>query len=287
MEIKSITKKYKDSIALNDCSFNFNRGEIIGLIGKNGAGKSTIMKVVTQNIQVYKGTIENNNNIGYLIEEPKLYNNKTGVENLNYFSKIYGSKFEMRTYEKFFKKIGMYDVLRRKVKVYSLGMRQKLGIIISLINNPEFIVLDEPTNGMDIETSYELLFELKNLANAQNIGILISSHNLEDIEQICDRFIFIADGKVVSDQLSESDNNNLIHLEFHTEKEKYLFEREQNLGEITFSENNSLRLLSTANTSEIFNLLNSLGITLKDFSTERNSLRNIYMNKLGGAKDGV
>ncbi|MGD6994996.1 ATP-binding cassette domain-containing protein, partial [Sutcliffiella horikoshii] len=88
------------------------------------------------------------------------------------------------------------DVLNKKVKEYSLGMRQKLGIAISLLNHPSYIVLDEPTNGMDVETSFEVLQELRKMADERNVGILISSHKLEDIEAVCDRVLFIEDGAI-------------------------------------------------------------------------------------------
>ncbi|HDA1964757.1 TPA: ABC transporter ATP-binding protein, partial [Staphylococcus aureus] len=196
MILKSISKSYGNEQVLDELSLTLNKNEVVGLIGRNGAGKSTLMKIITQLDKSFTGSIEGNEDIGYLIEEPKLYNNKTGLEHLKYFSSIYNNNFDLKLYNEFLQNLQMLDVLNRKVKKYSLGMKQKLGILISILNNPSFIILDEPTNSMDIETSSELLKELKKIAQKQNIGILISSHKLEDIENVCDRFLFLKDGKI-------------------------------------------------------------------------------------------
>ncbi|MEW9677741.1 ABC transporter ATP-binding protein [Lentibacillus sp. L22] len=153
MHVNSVTKKYNGSVVLKDLSFEFKQGEIIGLIGSNGAGKSTLMKIIAQTIQTFDGTVEGNSYVGYLIEEPKLFSNKTGLAHLSYLSKIYGNTFKLVEYEELLKGLQLFDVLNKKVKEYSLGMKQKLGIVISLLNNPSYVILDEPTNGMDIETS--------------------------------------------------------------------------------------------------------------------------------------
>ncbi|WP_438349550.1 ATP-binding cassette domain-containing protein [Paenibacillus sp. FA6] len=99
MLVNMLTKRYGNSIILKDISLNFNQGEIVGLIGRNGAGKSTLMKIITQNIQTYDGSVADNHQVGYLIEEPKLFNNKTGLFHLTYFSGIYGNTFKLNEYE--------------------------------------------------------------------------------------------------------------------------------------------------------------------------------------------
>lgn len=114
------------------------------------------MKIIAQTIQTFDGSVEDNNHVGYLIEEPKLFSNKSGIAHLSYFSGIYGNIFKLSEYEELLKSLELFDVLNKKVKKYSLGMKQKLGIIISLLNKPNYVVLDEPTNSMDIETSLEI-----------------------------------------------------------------------------------------------------------------------------------
>ena len=144
MLINSITKKYSDSVVLKELSFNLKQGEIVGLIGSNGAGKSTLMKIIAQTIQTFDGSVEDNNCVGYLIEKPKLFSNKTGLAHLSYFSEIYGNEFKLSEYEELLKSLQLFDVLNKKVREYSLGMKQKLGIVISLLNTPSTLYWMNP-----------------------------------------------------------------------------------------------------------------------------------------------
>lgn len=279
MILKSISKSYDNEKVLDELSLTLNKKEIVGLIGRNGAGKSTLMKIITQLDKEFIGYIEGNKNIGYLIEEPKLYNNKTGIEHLKYFSSIYNNTFDIEKYYEFLKNLKMLDVLNRKVKKYSLGMKQKLGILISILNNPSFIILDEPTNSMDIETSSEVLKELKNISQKQNIGILISSHKLEDIEEICDRFLFLKDGKISREEDKKSKNINIIHLVFFNEYDLQKFVDTQKFGELIFNKNNTIKLETKYNTNSILKYLNDLNVKIKDIILERQTLRDIYLKE--------
>lgn len=282
MLVNSITKKYSDSVALNGVSFDFKQGEIVGLIGSNGAGKSTLMKTIAQIIQTFDGSVEGNNHVGYLIEEPKLYSNKTGLAHLSYFSEIYGNKFKLSEYEELLKGLQLYDVLKKKVKQYSLGMRQKLGIVISLLNKPSYVVLDEPTNSMDIETSLEVLQQLRKMANEWNVGVLISSHKLEDIETICDRVLFIEKGTILGEQEFSDRSEYILKLVFDNPTELATFIGNQEFGSIIQSSEKTVQLETTAENNEIFQFLNQLGIRVIDFVAEKKTLRNVYMNKFRG-----
>lgn len=282
MQVQSITKKYSDSIVLNGVSFDFKQGEIIGLIGSNGAGKSTLMKIIAQTIQHFSGTVENNHHVGYLIEEPKLYSNKTGLAHLSYFSNIYGNTFKLGDYEDLLRGLQLFGVLHKKVKEYSLGMRQKLGIVLSLLNQPSYIVLDEPTNSMDIETSLVVLQQLKRMANDWNIGVLISSHKLEDIETICDRVLFIEKGMILGEQQVSERSKSILTLVFDTPLELATFIEHQTFGRIIDSIETTIQLETTAKNQEIFRFLNHLSIRLIDFNAEKKTLRNVYLNKFRG-----
>ncbi|MDQ0233034.1 ABC transporter ATP-binding protein [Metabacillus malikii] len=285
MQVNSIMKKYSDSVVLKGVSFDFKQGEIVGLIGSNGAGKSTLMKIIAQTIQTYDGSVDDNTHVGYLIEEPKLYSNKTGLAHLTYFSEIYGNKFNLSEYEELLKGLQLSDVLKRKVKEYSLGMRQKLGIVISLLNKPRYVVLDEPTNSMDIETSLEVLQQLRKMANEWNVGILISSHKLEDIETICDRVLFLEKGNIVGEQQFNEQSQYVVKLVFENPTELALFIENQKFGSIIDSSEKTIQIETTAENTEIFQFLNQLGIRVTDFTSEKKTLRNVYMNKLRGGYD--
>lgn len=284
MILKSISKSYDDEKVLDELSLTLNKNEVVGLIGRNGVGKSTLMKIITQLDQNFIGNIEGNENIGYLIEEPKLYSNKTGIEHLKYFSSIYGNTFNLEQYNELLHNLQMFDVLNRKIKKYSLGMKQKLGILISILNNPSFIVLDEPTNSMDIETSSEVLKELKNISQKQNIGILISSHKLEDIEEICDRFLFLNDGKISREETKESKNINIINLVFINDINLQKFKNTQKFGEIISNISNTLKLKTEHNINSILKHIDTHNIEIKDIFSEKQTLRDIYIKESEGSK---
>ncbi|MDH8732934.1 ABC transporter ATP-binding protein [Staphylococcus epidermidis] len=201
MKIANITKKYKDNTVLNHLNFSFNSSHIVGLIGKNGVGKTTIMKIMNGNIVNFKGKVDfdQNKKIGYLIEHPKLYQDLSGLKNLKNFSNILGVKFDKDYANKIIKAFDMERYINKRVKKYSLGMKQKLAIAVSLINKPHYLILDEPTNGMDPDGSIDVLNTIKDITNEFNMKVLISSHKLEDIELICDRAVFLRDGKFVED----------------------------------------------------------------------------------------
>ena len=201
MKISDITKKYKDNTVLDHLNFSFDSSHIVGLIGKNGVGKTTIMKIMNGNIANFKGKVDfdQNQKIGYLIEHPKLYQDLSGLKNLKNFSNILGVKFDKDYANKIIKAFDMESYINKRVKKYSLGMKQKLAIAVSLINKPHYLILDEPTNGMDPDGSIDVLNTIKDITNEFNMKVLISSHKLEDIELICDRAVFLRDGKFVED----------------------------------------------------------------------------------------
>ncbi|MED3552712.1 ABC transporter ATP-binding protein [Cytobacillus praedii] len=282
MLLNSITKKYSGSAVLNDLSLDFNQGEIVGLIGRNGAGKSTLMKIITQTIQTYDGSVAGNHQVGYLIEEPKLFTNKTGLFHLTYFSGIYGNTFKLNEYKGLLRNLQLFDVLNKKVKEYSLGMRQKLGIVMSLLNNPSYIVLDEPTNGMDVETSFEVLRELRRMADEWNVGILISSHKIEDIEAICDRVLFLEDGVIADEQQFIKNKQRTLTLVFENSVDLAAFASKQHFGSVIHSGDKDIQIETAVENAEIFKMVNQLGVRLIDFTAEKKTLRSVYMNKFRG-----
>ncbi|SCT26690.1 phenol-soluble modulin export ABC transporter ATP-binding protein PmtC [Staphylococcus caeli] len=201
MQLKNITKTYGDNTVLDNIEFDFGHSQIVGLIGKNGVGKTTLMKVMNGNIINYKGDVKlgSKENIGYLIEHPKLYDNKSGLYNLKLFANVLGNGFDKKYADQIIDAFGMRPYVKKKVKKYSMGMKQKLAIAVSLMNKPKYLILDEPTNGMDPDGSIDVLKTIQSLVKQLEMKILISSHKLEDIELICDRAVFLRDGIFVQD----------------------------------------------------------------------------------------
>ncbi|EGO6732123.1 ABC transporter ATP-binding protein, partial [Enterococcus faecalis] len=278
---------YNNTSVLDNISFNFKKGEIIGLVGRNGAGKSTLMKIITENILNFNGSIMRNSSIGYLIEEPKLIASMSGLEHLIYFSRIYGNKFDINEFKDLLVSLNLYQILNKKVREYSLGMKQKLAVVISILNYPDYVVLDEPTNGMDVESSYEMLNALKKLAIKTDLGILISSHKLEDIEIICDRILFLENGVLIGEETINQSSQNIIKIIFSNNDDLTMFINKQELGNIYNVTQDTLTLQTSLNSSDVFTLLEELNIFIIDCHTEKNTLRNIYLDKFGGEKNEV
>lgn len=287
MNINKVSKSYNNTSVLDNISFNFKKGEIIGLVGRNGAGKSTLMKIITENILNFNGSIMRNSSIGYLIEEPKLIASMSGSEHLIYFSRIYGNKFDINEFKDLLVSLNLYQILNKKVREYSLGMKQKLAVVISILNYPDYVVLDEPTNGMDVESSYEMLNALKKLAIKTDLGILISSHKLEDIEIICDRILFLENGVLIGEETINQSSQNIIKIIFSNNDDLTMFINKQELGNIYNVTQDTLTLQTSLNSSDVFTLLEELNIFIIDCHTEKNTLRNIYLDKFGGEKNEV
>lgn len=206
LEVKNLTKKTNNRLILNNINFCLEKGKIYGLVGPNGSGKSTLLKCICD-LYNYKGSINLNCSCGYLIEEPCFYGYLNAYDNLYYFSNIKEktSKSEIQNIMKLFN----INYGNKKFKNYSYGMKMKLGICYAFLNNPDLIILDEPTNGLDPISIKELRNMLRNFKDKT---FIISSHLLSEIEKICDEVIFIKDGNYV-DKV-KIDNNDLENLFF-------------------------------------------------------------------------
>ena len=230
MEVINVSKHYGHSIILKDINFALNKGEIVGLVGRNGVGKSTLMKILVQNNQPTSGNIISSDNVGYLIEEPKLFLSKTGLENLKYLSNLYGVDYNQERFGSLIQELDLSQSINKKVKTYSLGTKQKLALLLTLVTEPDILILDEPTNGLDIESSQIVLAVLKNLALHENVGILISSHKLEDIEEICERVLFLENGLLTFQKVGKDSHNCLFEIAFHQLQIKTFSLPNKNLG---------------------------------------------------------
>lgn len=208
LDVANVTKKFGERVAVDNVSFQIFEGEIFGLIGPNGAGKTTIIKMITGLISCTTGTVficgknikkdfENAiTNVGGIIENPELYPYMSGMDNLKYFASLYPHISQQRINE-VVRLVGMEKRIFDKVKTYSLGMKQRVGIAQALLHNPKLLILDEPTNGLDPNGIKEMRTFLRKLAQEQKISILISSHILSEMEQLCDTVGIIDGGKLI------------------------------------------------------------------------------------------
>ena len=195
--MNDVSKRAKDFQILNHVSFELKRGEIVGLIGPNGAGKTSIMKILVGLTRNYTGEVDLSGvrDIGCMIETPNFYPYNTGYQNLMYFAGLNG--VGKKKAKELLELLGLTDAADKNVKAYSLGMRQRLGIAQALLKDPDVLVLDEPTNGLDPEGIYEVREYIRKIADEKNITVLISSHLLGELEKMCDRAIMIKKGEVI------------------------------------------------------------------------------------------
>lgn len=218
LKTTDITKKYGEKIVLNKVNMTINKGDIYGFIGKNGAGKTTFMRVILSltekdsgdfNFFEGKSLKDVGLKIGSLIENPGLYENATVYENLKRFSILYGVDEEAIT--NVLKIVDLDDASLKKVSMLSLGMRQRLGIAIALLNEPEFMVLDEPVNGLDPEGIRCIRDLIIKLNKEKNVTFLISSHLLDELSKIATRYGIINNGVLIEEISSEELKNKCLN----------------------------------------------------------------------------
>lgn len=207
LDVNNLSKKFKNFTAVDNISFQLHSGEILGFLGPNGAGKTTTIKMITGLVKSNSGSITINgydinkdfedamSNVGAIVETPHLYETMTGYENIKFFSNLCKNATKEHI-EECIKLSGLKNRLNDKVKNYSLGMKQRLGLTITLLNNPKLLILDEPTNGLDPIGIKVLREFLKDLAHNKNLSILVSSHILTEMELLCDKVLIITNGKM-------------------------------------------------------------------------------------------
>lgn len=209
IEAKNLTKSFTRFKAVDDLSFAVHTGDVYGFLGQNGAGKSTTMRMLLGLIYpdsgqvLIKGTRFNNNSrhllkhVGAIIERPDLYRYLSGWDNLKMFAGISGVEVTPGRLHEVLDIVGLRGREQDKVKAYSQGMKQRLGIAIALVHNPDLLILDEPTNGLDPQGIYEMRLLIQRLSKDLGKTILISSHLLHEVEQIATSMIIIHRGKKI------------------------------------------------------------------------------------------
>ena len=215
LKVNGLTKKYGSKTALDNVAFNVEKGKIYGFIGENGAGKTTTIRAITGLSEAPAGTVElfgasdkkgltmARRKMGYLVEHPILSMNDTAEGNLKMQQLLYGHRDDSKI-KKILARVGLADVGRKKVKNFSLGMKQRLGIAMALVNDPEILILDEPVNGLDPMGMVAVRELLKSLSTEDGITIVISSHILAELYQLVTDYIIISHGEII-EQISKEE----------------------------------------------------------------------------------
>ena len=209
LQTDNLSKIYGAKTVLNHVSIHVPKKSIYGLVGKNGAGKTTLMRIICGLAQQSEGsyTLLGKSNdaavrqhMGMLIEKPGIYEHMTALENLRYFSLLFG--IQSQDYNRILEMVGLQNAGKKKARQFSLGMKQRLGIAISLLGNPDFLILDEPINGLDPEGVYEMRKMLETLNREQGTTIMIASHILSELYKLATDYAII-DGGCLIDEFSK------------------------------------------------------------------------------------
>ena len=295
LEVKNVNKYFGKKQVLKDISFSIAPGEILGFIGPNGAGKTTTIKLILGLQSIKSGNIYINGydvvkdfnkaikRVGAIVENPDMYMYLSGKKNLQLIARMYEGITEDRI-EEVIKLVGLQERIKDKVSKYSLGMRQRLGIAAALIHRPNLLILDEPTNGLDPEGIKELRTLLTNLALKENIGILISSHNLSELENFCTNICIIKNGEIieissVKDAKQPDKTSYLITLNKTENINEYINE------EVEIIDNKTIRVnKNKENISNFIKLLIDKGYEVYGLELESITLEDAFLKKAGGNK---
>jgi len=232
LKISHLSKHLGSRLILNDISLEVNSGEIFGFLGPNGSGKTTTIKVVLGLLSLERGEIEicgHNikkefkeamSNIGGIIESPEMYGYLSGLENLKQYVRMYDDVPESRI-DEVVELVGLTDRIKDKVSKYSLGMKQRLGLAQALLNKPKLLILDEPTNGLDPVGIKDLRDILKKVSHDEGTAVFISSHQLAELDLMCDRFGVIDKGKLIAvrkiEEIRTDESQNIEEFDIVTE----------------------------------------------------------------------
>lgn len=286
---KNLTMKFKDFYAIKDVTIDVKSNQIYGLVGKNGAGKTTLMKCLLGLLPGSNGEIkmfetdnlaDGRRRTGALIEEPGFFKNLTGYQNLMYFSKAFGINDSAEVL-KLLQLLKLSEAKDKKYKNYSLGMKQRLGIALALIGDPDLLVLDEPINGIDPEGIVEMRNLFKSLVYDQGKTIIISSHILSEVENLCDNIAIIEKGQVIDVIENHSAKNQMTKYVTslstdNNEKAKEILTKEN----ISFKEDKGLIIEGDIKTSRLLKLMTENEIEIIEYARKKESLEEYYLERL-------
>lgn len=294
----NITKKYGNQIAVNNVNMTIKKGEIYGFIGQNGAGKTTLIRLITGLIHKTNGDIEllgassenelnkSRTMVGSLIETPSFYNNMTARENLEVSRRIRNIPGN-KCVDEVLELVGLKNIEKKKVKNFSLGMKQRLGIANAIMGNPRLLILDEPINGLDPMGIVEIRELLKKINKEKDMTILISSHILSELSELATTYGIISNGKLIeeitSQELKEKCRKYIDLKVDDTSRAVTILERKLGINDYQVLANKKIKVFSNLdNVGEVNSILSNSGIIVESIGVKGENLEEYFMNVIGG-----
>ncbi|MFD2617172.1 ABC transporter ATP-binding protein [Terrilactibacillus laevilacticus] len=299
-KIRQLSKKIGNKELVKSLDFDINQGEILGFLGPNGAGKTTTMRMMVGLMKISSGDVEINGfsvkknkeqalkHVGGIIENPEMYKFLSGYDNLVHFQRMNGPVNEERIKE-VVKLVGLEKAIKNKVRTYSLGMKQRLGIAQALLDHPKLLILDEPTNGLDPEGIREIREYLKKLARETGIAVFVSSHLLSEMELLCDRIVIIQKGQITdTEELHPSEDaiEKSMTVALTCEPQNKAVDILNKQDVIVRSEEGHLLIqTSYAHLPDLHRLLVNEGVKVYTIEKVRVSLEDRFLAKTKGGRD--
>lgn len=297
LECKNLCKDFGKKKILKNVSLKIEEGDILGFIGPNGAGKTTTIKLILGLQSITKGTVSINGydiqknftnaieKVGAIVENPDMYMYLSGYDNLKLVANLYKGITKERI-EKVVKLVKLENRINDKVSKYSLGMRQRLGIAQAILHNPKLLILDEPTNGLDPEGIKEMRELLVKLAQEEKMAILISSHNLAELDNFCNKVCIIKNGEVIeTSEISKIKNDERKTFRiFETNDSKKIEKLINNIG-LAFKTIDDNKIKINIDKDEVPDLIKCLvenDIKIYEVKEEEKTLEEAFFEKTGG-----
>lgn len=299
-EAQSLCKKYRNKFALEDVCMQVHRGDIYGFIGENGAGKTTLLRILCGLVFPSGGTFslfgntekrdmqQSRKRMGCLIESPSIFPDMTARQNLDMIRTLRGIPGKS-CIEEALAAVNLADTGNKKARNFSLGMKQRLGIAMTLLNRPEFLILDEPVNGLDPTNIIELRELLKKMNREIGTTILISSHILSELHQLATVYGFIRDGRmleqITASQLDEKCKRHILIRVNDAAQAAVILEEKLNTRQFEVYPDHSIRLYDFLdNTGVVSSALTQAGLVIEEISVHGDSLETYFMREMGAVR---
>ena len=300
LKIENLKKNFGKIEAVQDVNLEVYKGDIFGFLGPNGAGKSTTIRMILGLIKPNQGNIKIDGlnikkdykkalkRVGTIVETPNFYEYLTGYENLKLQANLYKniSRIDIK---QILKKVGLKERKDNKVSTYSVGMKQRLGLARALLNNPKLVILDEPTSGLDPQGQKEIRELIKGLAETEDITFFICTHQLNEVEQICNKVAILQSGRIIAKrELNSKVKKKWVEIYTRQKNEaKNILSEDYDINQIDISRNGIVLYTEETNLEKINYKLNERGIKVKYIIPEMESLEDYYLKETGGKFDVV